>query len=954
MSYRMLVAKCTFMLVLLLCTTAFAQVGESDTVRVMKGELVVGQSRPVQVELYNDEVIWAASIVTKLVNYGSGEATFDSVRFVGRCADPTVLPLRAFYSTYADGAAPDIYSAILYSTGQNELLEGDAPIMELWFTGTEPGSIEFLSWITPNGGYSHLYTYPRDPITEAGLVWRSKPISIMDAADIPQIQLPATPRNLIAGDSVEIEAPIVSGFSPEELTTTADMYAADNDAITPTNAPLITGTDPLTIAWNSTDADIGVWTLHIQTCTPGGVCSDASAVVQVVESSRYLVELSESKTEAAARATSFLKGQFDSDPTPELLLSGNGDLYTNSIEIYDASGLGLESGVLPDQSLSGAVAAYLDSDYNLDLVNAVFKYSRHFLQSHIGNGADGFTDLPTTQTVGLARGAAAAEVNGDQYIDYLAAADSSIVLFTGHGDGTFTKIDSISLSDKALTLNVADFNLDDAADLAVGTPNGVEIYLGDGTGQFTYETTYPQSYGATDIEVTNQGSDFNKDDIYDLCVSTPSVGGQFSDIVVYLGNGDGTFQPVDVRQVKGQVLGNAVGDINLDGNVDICYINGSNKYVGVLFGDGAGNFPDEVRYPTPDGFPTHLLLCDRELDGDLDIAVTLAGKLNADPSYLEILTNPLNPAGMIAGNFEVRLEGKASLDITSPSGNVLNFVKNSFPSASLYNHTNDDDDVIDEYAKIDVIESGSYTVSINPRANADAGDRFSLAYRVNDRDYTLVDNQPLVADGYQFVVFPSGDANISPFPGQVLPVGTIELSWPDAGAVELQIAHDPSFSDLVLDTEVDGNSYDYAASVSGPDDTTTCYWRLLPAGQTSLGDESGKIGVFHVTGIITDVNDNDGRSLPVSFRLGQNHPNPFNPSTTIEFDIAKRSFVTLEISNVVGQKVRTLVSQQMTAGSHQVIWLGRNDAGQKVASGIYFYRLKSGDNTAVRKMIMLK
>jgi len=94
--------------------------------------------------------------------------------------------------------------------------------------------------------------------------------------------------------------------------------------------------------------------------------------------------------------------------------------------------------------------------------------------------------------------------------------------------------------------------------------------------------------------------------------------------------------------------------------------------------------------------------------------------------------------------------------------------------------------------------------------------------------------------------------------------------------------------------------------------------------------------------------------LPQSFSLSQNYPNPFNPTTTIEFKIASASRVSVDIVNMLGQKVRTLVDQDLSAGSYATEWDGVDDFGRKVASGVYLYRMKSGDFAETRKMTLLK
>jgi hypothetical protein len=94
--------------------------------------------------------------------------------------------------------------------------------------------------------------------------------------------------------------------------------------------------------------------------------------------------------------------------------------------------------------------------------------------------------------------------------------------------------------------------------------------------------------------------------------------------------------------------------------------------------------------------------------------------------------------------------------------------------------------------------------------------------------------------------------------------------------------------------------------------------------------------------------------VPGRFSLSQNHPNPFNPATTMEYSLPARSFVALEIYNLLGQKVVTLVNQEMEAGVHQVVWDGKDSQGNKVSSGVYFYRIKADNFSEVKKMVMMK
>jgi len=93
----------------------------------------------------------------------------------------------------------------------------------------------------------------------------------------------------------------------------------------------------------------------------------------------------------------------------------------------------------------------------------------------------------------------------------------------------------------------------------------------------------------------------------------------------------------------------------------------------------------------------------------------------------------------------------------------------------------------------------------------------------------------------------------------------------------------------------------------------------------------------------------DAQALPKNFSLEQNYPNPFNPTTKINFEMPKSSFVTLNVYNLLGQKVATLANQVMQAGSHSVDFNAAN-----LPSGIYFYQLKTDNFSSIKKMTLLK
>ncbi|MEW6412747.1 MAG: FlgD immunoglobulin-like domain containing protein [Candidatus Zixiibacteriota bacterium] len=106
--------------------------------------------------------------------------------------------------------------------------------------------------------------------------------------------------------------------------------------------------------------------------------------------------------------------------------------------------------------------------------------------------------------------------------------------------------------------------------------------------------------------------------------------------------------------------------------------------------------------------------------------------------------------------------------------------------------------------------------------------------------------------------------------------------------------------------------------------------------------------------LMTDVPGETPGQLPDKFAVKQNYPNPFNPSTTIQYSLPERTHVTIDIYNLLGQKVRQLVDEMQTAGEHTVLWDGNDEGGNGVATGMYFYRVKAGDFIDNKKMLLVK
>ncbi len=147
-----------------------------------------------------------------------------------------------------------------------------------------------------------------------------------------------------------------------------------------------------------------------------------------------------------------------------------------------------------------------------------------------------------------------------------------------------------------------------------------------------------------------------------------------------------------------------------------------------------------------------------------------------------------------------------------------------------------------------------------------------------------------------------------------------------------------------------------AASALAVDDSCNVYVTGTSYNSLTYTDYTTIKYVKNPSGVGDEVESSE---KPSEFSLSQNYPNPFNPTTTIKFKVQGSRFkvplhTTLRIYNLLGQKVRTLVDEPKWAGDYTVQWNGKNDQGEQLASGVYFYLLKVGENTLAKKMVLLK
>ena len=194
-----------------------------------------------------------------------------------------------------------------------------------------------------------------------------------------------------------------------------------------------------------------------------------------------------------------------------------------------------------------------------------------------------------------------------------------------------------------------------------------------------------------------------------------------------------------------------------------------------------------------------------------------------------------------------------------------------------------------------------------------------------------------------------------------------DLIFPSQNSQALSMLFSGNYYDAIL-------LYDYLISISNGYiemliaelNQAYCYLKLSESGTKQTNELSRRkptttdefVNIYNE--IMALINNNENKEdkeihVPIGNKLSaQNYPNPFNPETTIKFGIREAEFGTLEIFNIKGQKVKTLVNGILEAGEHTVVWNGTDDTGQKVGSGVYLYRLNIGDKSLTQKILMLK
>ena len=599
-------------------------------------------------------------------------------------------------------------------------------------------------------------------------------------------------------------------------------------------------------------------------------------------------------------------------------------------------------------------------------------------------------DAPVSYPVGPGpEDLVAVDIDGDGDSDLAVAVQwsNTVTILVNNGAGEYTIESNLPTGTRPLCVYPADLDGDGDYDLATANydSNNMSILINNGDGTFRPVVHYPAQKESGDVV----GGDFDSDGDVDLAVSNRYAG----TVSVFMNIGDGTFlSPIHYRvavELHGWPHEIRCADLNKDGHLDLATVNLTAGDLSILFNNGDGSFAPAVKYPLG-SYPSHLEFYDMDNDDDLDILILLGGS-----DKLLLFTNNGVGSFVITNEYSFA-EGCFPNDLIAYGfdDNRMDFAVTGSRTGLLYLLSYTGSGFTEEnIVPVGLAPNGVITGDLNSDGSPDlavantGSDDISVLLSKKEIQFVSVDIKPgscpnplnlnFVAHGQTEVVTADNmAAKADPgvkSPKPVLPVAILgtedfDVTNIDPESVVLEGAPAIRWSMEDVSTPLGDDAAMCECTEAGPDgfiDLTLKFYRidiinalgevhdgdivpLTLAGELYDGTSIEGVDCVVIVGNTAERSLESNETVPDGFSTAC-FPNPFNPATEIRFALPEASHVTIDIYNVMGQKVTTLVDEHRDAGRHTVRW-----DGSYAASGVYFYRIEAGSFVESRKMILLK
>ncbi len=632
-----------------------------------------------------------------------------------------------------------------------------------------------------------------------------------------------------------------------------------------------------------------------------------------------------------------------------------------------------------------------DGDLDLFITNGPRAGENNFLYENDGNGNFiKITDNPLVQDKKSSDGATWGDYNNDGKVDAFVGNwwNQTNLLYKNKGNEIFEFIEGLPSADNSYseTGNWGDFNNDGFLDLMVANSEGAKkdfLFKNNGDGRFTKIEAEPVG---TDRTASRNINWIDYDDDGDLDIYVANEGNQKNNL--YQNNGDETFtkvvEHVLVEEAK-QSFSSSWIDYDNDGDLDLYVVNFANGGNSLYKNNGGGNYEKIVNDPviTKRGFSVTSAWGDVDNGGDLDVLITNAFTSgfktnnffflnNGDGTFTEDGGELTKNNGWTYGASFADINNDGYIDL----GIANCFQENENNSIYLNNGGSNN------WIKINLegkISNASALGSIVKIKSMISGKEVTQTRLLSGQDnycgqsmqihFGLGDAQTIDS---LFVNWPSGqksvltkvNANQVVIITEEIPEGYLDSNF-KADEIQGGASFTVSFSDLSVsdpnnpittwewDFDSDGtpDSFEqnpvYTYSTSESKNVTVS---LKVSNGTS---ESIKLRANYISLDASLVSVENQNELPEEFFLSQNFPNPFNPSTSIKYWLKESSHVKLVVYDSLGRIVSTLLDEEKPAGEHVELFSASSN-GVDLTSGVYFYKLSTGEFNETRKMIVLK